>query len=45
LRYVEKRLIEIDPVFKRRIEAQNISKEDKDKINKDINDFLSDINS
>lgn len=40
---VEKRLAELDPVFKRRLESQNVSAATMNEISQDISEFLDDI--
>lgn len=40
---VEKRLAELDPVFKRKLDAMNISQATRSAVAQDIEDFLNDI--
>ena len=41
---VEKRLAELDPAFKRKLESMNISAETMNAVSQDISEFLDDIN-
>lgn len=41
---VEKRLAELDPAFKRKLESNNISAETMNAVSQDISEFLDDIN-
>jgi chorismate mutase len=40
---VEKRLAELDPAFKRKLESQNVSAATMSEISQDISEFLDDI--